>query len=110
MKFNPEKHHRRSIRLKKHDYSSPGYYSVTICTNNRECFLGEIENGKITLTPFGKLVEYTWDDLPNHNSHIELDEFIIMPNHVHGIIIIQNDCTVGAGSEPASTVLTALKW
>jgi len=105
MKFNLEKHHRRSIRLKKYDYSSPAYYSVTICTKKREYFLGEIENGKITLTPFGKLVKYTWYDLPNHNSHIELDEFIIMPNNFHGIIVIQNNCTVGAGSEPARTEL-----
>ncbi len=66
-------------------------------------FLGEIETGKITLNPFGKLVKYTWNDLPNHNYHIGLDEFIIMQNHVYGIITIQNNNTVGAGSEPVPT-------
>ena len=65
--------------------------------------MGEIENGEITLNPLGRLIKYTWYSLPNHNSHIELDEFIIMPNHVHGIVTIQNNNTVGAGSEPAPT-------
>jgi REP element-mobilizing transposase RayT len=98
-----EKYHRHSIRLKNYDYSSPGYYFVTICTYNRACLLSEIKNSKIILTPLGKMVKSTWNDLPNHNSHIQLDELIIMPNHVHGIIIIQDNESVGAGSEPAPT-------
>jgi putative transposase len=99
---------RKSIRLKGYDYSTPGYYFVTICTHKRENILGEINNGILSLTALGKLAEYTWYDLPNHNSHIGLDEFVVMPNHIHGIIIINDNMvnSAGAGSEPAPTDIT----
>lgn len=105
MIYNPDKHHRRSIRLKGYDYSNAGVYFVTICIQNRECLLGEITNGEMKLNEYGKIVEYTWNDLINHNQHIQLDNYIVMPNHVHGIIIIYQDGAnmVGAGSEPAPT-------
>ena len=96
MRYNPEKHHRHSIRLRGYDYSAPGYYYITICAYNRECIFGEIEQGRMKLNDSGKIIENTWYDLPNHNNNILLDVFIIMPNHVHGIIRI-----VGAGSKPA---------
>ncbi len=96
MTYNPEKHHRRSIRLNGYDYSQPGNYFITMCTQNRECIFGEIDNGKMKLNDIGQIVEDTWNDLPNHNLNILLDSFIIMPNHVHGILRI-----VGAGSKPA---------
>jgi len=96
MAYNPEKHHRRSIRLNGYDYSQPGDYFVTMCTQNRECIFGEIDNGKMKLNDIGQVVEDTWNDLPNHNLNIILDSFIIMPNHFHGILRI-----VGAGSKPA---------
>jgi REP element-mobilizing transposase RayT len=87
---------RRSIRLKDYDYTQPGAYYVTICVNNRKCIFGDIQDGQMVLNEAGKIVEFTWKDLTQHNANIELDEFIVMPNHVHGIIII-----VGAGSKPA---------
>jgi len=87
---------RRSIRLKQYDYTQDGAYYVTVCVNNRRCVLGNVQDGKFIPNDAGKMVEYSWFDLPNHNSNIELGEFIVMPNHVHGIIII-----VGAGSQPA---------
>jgi putative transposase len=90
--------HRRSIRLKGYDYSQPGGYFVTLCIKERKRLLGDIRNGKIFLNDTGKIVKFTWLDLPQHNPNIELDEFIIMPNHMHGIFHI-----VGAGSEPAPT-------
>ena len=99
MKYNRKIHHRRSIRLKGYDYSSPGSYFVTICAQNRDCIFGEINNEKMVLNEYGKTVEFTWYDLLNHVANIELDEFIVMPNHFHGIINI----IVGAGSEPAPT-------
>ncbi len=89
--------YRRSIRLKGYDYSQPGAYFVTICTQNRECLFGEIENGKMQLNAMGDVVNFTWNDLVNHVAGIELGPFGIMPNHVHGIIEIH----VGAGSKPA---------
>lgn len=87
---------RQSIRLRNYDYAANGAYFVTICTHNRECSLGEIVNGEMVVNELGRLVSTTWMDLPNHNDNIQLDEFVIMPNHIHGIIII-----VGAGSKPA---------
>ncbi|MFN3481336.1 MAG: transposase, partial [Thermodesulfovibrionales bacterium] len=107
MKSNPNIHHRRSIRLKDYDYSQAGAYFVTICTYKRQCLFGHIINGKMVLNEYGQCVEYTWKDLINHNFNILLDTFAIMPNHVHGIVILQdidnNKHTVGAGSEPAPT-------
>ncbi len=105
MEDQKKKYQRKSLRLKGYDYSRPGYYFVTICTHNRESILGEIKNGILSLTTLGKLVEYTWNDLPNHNYYVGLDKFIIMPNHIHGIIIIHENAVnlVGAGSEPAPT-------
>jgi putative transposase len=92
MKYNPEKHHRRSIRLKDYDYSQAGAYYVTICCNQRRFLLGEIINGVMQLNLIGQTVEASWNSLPRHFSFIELDAFIVMPNHVHGIIVITENC------------------
>jgi REP element-mobilizing transposase RayT len=91
MKYNPEKHHRRSIRLKGYDYSQPGGYYVTIVTQNRECLFGDIVDGKMILNDGGRFTQKCWLDISNHFPHVYLDEFIIMPNHVHGIIIIDDE-------------------
>jgi REP element-mobilizing transposase RayT len=88
MKYNPNIHHRRSIRLKRYDYSQPGAYFITICTHQRECLFGEIIDGQMQLNQFGKIVQYHWHNLEKYHSHIQLDEFVVMPNHFHGIIII----------------------
>ncbi|MBX3043464.1 MAG: hypothetical protein KIT33_05120 [Candidatus Kapabacteria bacterium] len=81
---------RKRNRLKDFDYSNDGYYFVTICTQNREEFFGKIKNGKMILNEYGAIVEKCWFDLPNHYKNCLLDEFIIMPNHIHGIVIIEN--------------------
>lgn len=88
MKFNPEIHRRRSIRLKNYDYSQAGAYFVTLCTHNRECLFGEILDDVLQLNESGRVLQKTWEDLPNHYHHVELDAWIIMPNHVHGVIIL----------------------
>ncbi|MCR4418000.1 MAG: hypothetical protein NUV92_09700 [Ignavibacteria bacterium] len=87
MKYDPSKHHRRSIRLKGYDYSQAGAYFVTICTKNRECLFGTIENGKMVLNDAGKMIEKWYFKLPNKFPDIRCDEYIIMPNHIHFIII-----------------------
>ena len=92
MKYNPDLHHRKSIRLKDYDYSTPGAYFVTIFTKNRECLLGDIVNGKMELNNAGKIINDIWNQIPLINEGIYLDTYIIMPNHIHGIIQI-----VGAG-------------
>jgi len=96
MKYNPQKHHRpfgsaqgrRSIRLKGYDYSQPGWYFVTIVTQNREMLFGDVENREMVLNLFGKIIDYHWKKLPQHFRHVQLDEYQIMPNHFHGIIEI----------------------
>ena len=97
MNYNPDIHNRRSIRLKGYDYSQCGWYFITICTHSRRKLIGEIVNGVMKLNKYGKIVQFVWDDLPNHTHHIQLDEFVIMPDHIHGIIGINiNEC-VGVG-------------
>jgi putative transposase len=88
MTFNPEIHHRHSIRLPNYDCSQPGYYFVTLCAHDRECFFGDIENNSIVLNEIGMLVKKKWLGLSVHFPGIELDNMIIMSNHLHGIIII----------------------
>ena len=86
-KYNPEIHQRRSIRLKEYDYSNSGAYYVTICTWNRECIFGKIVNAEIKLSPVGQIVQQEWCNISSRFQDIELDEFIIMPNNLHGIIM-----------------------
>jgi len=88
MKYDPDTHHRRSIRLKGYDYSQDGAYFVTICTHNRECLFGKIVNGAMVLNDAGKMVEKWWYELNTKFLNIEPYAHIIMPNHFHGIIII----------------------
>lgn len=87
-KFDPQKHHRRSIRLKRYDYSSEGAYYVTIVAQGRECLFGEIVDGEMILNEYGEIVQKWWDEIPIHFPNVELGAFVIMPNHVHGIIFI----------------------
>ncbi len=92
MKYDPNKHHRRSIRLRDYDYSQEGAYFVTMCTQNRECLFGDVVDEEMALNDAGKMIKTVWDEIPQFYCGIETDELIIMPNHIHGIIII-----VGAG-------------
>ena len=87
--YNPKIHHRQSIRLKNYDYASDGYYFVTICTKNKsECF-GEIIDGKMVLNEIGKIANQCWLEIPKYFPDAILDEHIIMPNHIHGVIAIE---------------------
>ena len=93
-KYNPNIHHRRSIRLKGYDYSQAGLYFVTIVTKNRKHLFGKIENGKMILNDAGKMVEKQWLKLPERFKNIKLHEYIVMPNHFHTIleiVVAQND-------------------
>ncbi len=89
MAYDPAKHHRRSIRLRGYGYSQPGAYFVTICTQNNEYLFGDVVDGGMVLNDAGQMVQGAWDELPANYPGIETDAFIIMPNHVHGIITIQ---------------------
>ncbi len=87
-------HRPRTIRLPGWDYTSPGYYSVTLCTHSRQPFFGEIIGSRISLSPIGEIADRFWREIPAHFPQTDLDEYIIMPNHVHGIVIIRE--VVGA--------------
>ena len=87
-KFDPQKHHRRSIRLKGFDYSSQGAYYITIVSQGRECLFGEIVDGGMYLNQYGEIVQKWWNEIPIHFPNVELGAFVIMPNHVHWIIFI----------------------
>src|ERR1043165_2930296 len=86
--FEPQKHHRRSIRLAGYDYSQEGAYYVTIVVQGRECLFGEIVDGEMYLNQYGKIVQKWWNEIPIHFPNVALGAFVIMPNHVHGIIFI----------------------
>jgi len=79
----------KTTRLSKWDYSSPGFYFITICTINKTNYFGNIWDGKMILSDIGQIVNKYWYEIPNHFNNVKLDEFIVMPNHVHGIIRIQ---------------------
>ncbi|MFT4179096.1 MAG: hypothetical protein QM612_06490 [Thermomonas sp.] len=101
MPFDPAMHHRHSIRLHGYDYARPGAYFVTVCTQHRERRFGEIMDGVMQLNPVGEMVWRIWDAMPTHCPGIEIDAFMVMPDHMHGIIQIcpspRRHESVGAG-------------
>lgn len=118
MQYNPEIHHRKSIRLKYYDYSDEGIYFITICTQNRKEILGKIVNNQNKLqttvgaglvpaqmknTNFGNIVEKIYLEIEEKYQNIRLHDYVIMPNHIHGIIEIC-DVQYWAGIKPAPTI------
>lgn len=88
MTFDPDIRHRRSIRLKGYDYSEAGASFVTICTQGMEYLFGDIGDNEMRLNDAGTMVRDLWHKIPDHFPHTDIDEFVVMPNHVHGIIVI----------------------
>ncbi len=95
VRHDPDKHHRRSIRLKEYDYSQPGAYFVTICTRERECLFGEIVDGEMRLNGAGQIMADAWRWLGVQYPYVGLDGSVVMPNHLHGIIVICDDVRRG---------------
>ncbi|MDN5271898.1 hypothetical protein QTO31_07930 [Chloroflexus sp. MS-CIW-1] len=107
MPYDPNRHHRRSIRLKGYDYSQAGAYFITICTQDRACLFGKVVNGEMRLNDAGRMVLAEWNMLPERFPHVVLDAFVVMPNHVHGIVVITNPATDdGATTRVAPTAVT----
>jgi REP element-mobilizing transposase RayT len=97
MPYNPKIHHRRSIRLQNYDYSRPGAYFVTICVRDRSCLFGDVVDGEMRLNDAGHVAHECWRAIPTHFSHVDFDAFVVMPNHVHGILVIADSAVpVGA--------------
>jgi putative transposase len=95
MNHNPDRHHRRSIRLSGYDYSQAGAYFVTVCAKDRACLFGEVADGVMRPNDAGRMVADVWVALPARFPTVQIDEFVVMPNHVHGIVVL-NDHDVGA--------------
>jgi len=103
MTFPRETHRRHSTRLKEYDYSLAGAYFVTVCTYERKCILAGVYDGTIKLSNEGLIVKSSWENLSDHYPHVRLDAYVIMPNHVHGIIVVDRDDIPRAGLRPAPT-------
>ncbi len=105
MALDSGKHHRRSVRLKNYDYSQVGAYFVTITVHQRISLFGEITNGKISLNAYGKIVQSCWEQIPNHFKLVESIAYVVMPNHIHGIIIITD--RIGAQHSGVGNIVRA---
>ncbi len=94
------KYRTTSTRLQHWDYRWGGYYFITICTKNKEEYFGEIIDGKMILSPLGIIADILWCEIKNHSKNMQLDAFVVMPNHIHGIIILSDNIV---GTETKST-------
>ncbi|MEZ4803828.1 MAG: transposase, partial [Gelidibacter sp.] len=94
-KYNPQIHHRRSIRLKGYDYSQRGAYFITICLQDRACLFGRVADGQMELNDAGKMIEKWWQKIPEKFPDIELGEYTVMPNHFHAVVLNR-----GVGADP----------
>ena len=105
-KFDPKIHHRRSIRLRGYDYSQAGGYFVTVVAQNREPFFGQIRKGEMIFNDAGRMVASVWESMPERFPSMELGAYIVMPNHFHAIVIINDSTIGGAGLVPAPGATT----
>jgi len=125
-RYDPDSHHRRSIRLKGYDYSQAGAYFVTVCAWRRDPMFGHIGQGAMLLNEWDRIVEVVWAGLPSHYPGMEGDAFVVMPNHVHAIVLLTGVaagfntagsagagsnpvCSVGTGSDPGCSVGAGFK-
>jgi putative transposase len=108
MPYDPDIHHRRSIRLPGYDYRQDGVYFVTICTHRKQCVLGEVAGDAVVWSPLGIIVAECWTAIPVHFPHVTLDEWVVMPNHVHGLIVIQNG-GIRVGAQHAAPLQTPMQ-
>src|SRR5438552_3597848 len=102
MQSSPYAPRRNSIRLPGYDYCQPGAYFVTICSSNRKGILGNVSNGRSILSWLGAIAERCWSGIPEHFPDIKLDTFVIMPNHLHGILWIMHGHQPKSGSNASS--------
>ncbi len=117
MAYDPNKHHRRSIRLAGYDYAQVGAYFVTICSQDRACLFGEVVAGDMRLNDAGQMIEKWWLELNHKFPTIETDVYVVMPNHFHGIAItaenVGADLCVGPGIQGAhigAPLPTVVQW
>ncbi|MDZ4670173.1 MAG: transposase [Phototrophicales bacterium] len=99
-------HHRKKLRLEGYDYASDGVYFITILIQNRVHLLGDIADNKLCLSPAGEMLSQYWYELPQKHPHFELDDFVVMPNHFHSILIINN----APNNEKSVTLSQGIQW
>jgi len=97
--LKPEQPRRRRLRLPEYDYAQAGAYFVTICTRDHACLFGRVLEGKMQPNAAGEAAVRCWDEIPRHFPHVELDAFVVMPNHVHGVLLFEDQA--GDTGEPA---------
>ena len=100
VRYDPNHHNRRSIRLRGYDYSQAGAYFITICTKEWKCLFGEIEGNKSMFNHVGRIIADSWEWLSTQYGYVDLDEYVIMPNHMHGIFVITDDGRGGSRTAP----------
>src|SRR5688572_22638458 len=110
MPYDPDIHDRHSIRLDGFDYARRGAYFVTICTADRQCLFGDIAAGELILNKWGQIVASCWSEIPRYYPHVRVDEFVVMPNHMHGVLMF-DDARAGHARplQPLGTVLGSFK-
>jgi REP element-mobilizing transposase RayT len=103
---------RRSIRLKNYDYAQPGAYFITICTQGRECLFGEVENGQMELNDVGRMIDRWWQELREKFPSTSSGGYVVMPNHIHGIIDIEKKTVseTDQGAHPGAPLPTIIQW
>ncbi len=102
MNQDPIRHHRRSIRLKGYDYTQAGAYFVTLCVQNHQCIFGHIEDGEMDFNDMGTIVSDAWEWLARQYDHVDLDAYTVMPNHLHGIIVLSDPGKGGSRTAPTT--------
>ena len=107
VRYDPNKKSRASMRLKGYDYSQAGWYFITINTKSHKHYFGKVVDGKMILNQAGEIARQAWLEIPDHHDRVILDEFVVMPNHVHGIIILKENNN--AKQEPTNTRVAALR-
>ncbi|MBI3945755.1 MAG: transposase [Armatimonadetes bacterium] len=95
-RFDPDRHHRRSTRLRGYDYSRGGAYFVTLCTQHRLCLFGQVCDGEMDLSDAGRVVERLWTTIPEYCAGVEVDAPVVMPNHLHGVLVLPYDGSFAA--------------
>ena len=108
MTCNPDRYCRHSIRLNEYDYSQAGAYFVTICAHNRECVFGNVVKGEMRLNKYGRVVEAEWIETASIRNNVELDVFVVMPNHFHGVLVIVGGGRDTVGRDTARRAPTAI--
>jgi putative transposase len=120
MKYDPNKYHRRSLRLPGYDYTQVGAYFVTVCTHSRRYMFGDVIDGEMRLNDPGGMVEQWWVELEKKFPLVKIDKYMVMPDHFHGIVIIVDQhnhvgadaqvCPIPQGADPGAPLPRVLQW